>query len=252
MRAALFALAVSAASPAVAHFLEILPAADVLDAGGPVRLEVRLTHPFEGGPMMDMAPPARVGVLAGGALRDLQGALEPAPEGGAMGWAVNAQVDAPGGQVFFVVQEPYWEPGEGKYIIHQAKVVVDGWASGEGWDAVVGLPVEIVPLTRPSGLWTGNLFTGQVLAGGTPLPHAEVEVEWVNDGSVSAPNPAFVTQVLHADANGTFSYAMPRAGWWGFAALTEAGATMTGPDGTQVPVELGGLIWVRATDMGSE
>ena len=111
------------------------------------------------------------------------------------------------------------------------------------------LPVEIEPLTRPTGLWTGNIFTGIVRKDGQPLPNAEIEVEYLNDGSVSAPNPAFVTQVLKADAEGKFSYAMPRAGWWGFAALTEGDEKMKAPDGSPAPVEVGGLIWVKATDM---
>ncbi len=114
---------------------------------------------------------------------------------------------------------------------------------------MVGLPVEIEPLTRPTGLWTGNVFTGVVLKNGKPVPNAEIEVEYVNDGSVKVPNPTFVTQVLKADSNGTFSYAMPRAGWWGFAALTEGDKKMKRPDGSLAPVEVGGLIWVKATDM---
>lgn len=245
------ALLICAATPAAAHFLELLPSNDVPE-GGPVTFEIRFTHPFEGGPMMDMAPPAQAGVLADGKVTDLTGSIAPAPEGEAMGWRLTADISQPGAHVFFVAPEPYWEPGEGKFIVHNTKVVVDGWASGEGWDALVGLPVEIAPLTRPTGLWTGSLFTGVVLQDGAPLPYGEVEVEWVNDGTVTAPNEAFVTQVLKADANGTFSYAMPRAGWWGFAALTEAPKTMTAPDGSEAPVELGGLIWVKTTDMGAQ
>ena len=91
-----------------------------------------------------------------------------------------------------------------------------------------------------------------VLKNGAAVPFAEIEVEFVNDGSVAAPNDAFITQVLKADANGTFSYAMPHAGWWGFAALLEADAPMTSPEGKAVPVETGALIWVKATDMTAQ
>jgi predicted dehydrogenase len=84
---------------------------------------------------------------------------------------------------------------------------------------------------------------------GEPVPFAEIEVEYVNDGSVKAPNDAFVTQVIKADAQGVFAYAMPRAGWWGFAALMDDDKTMKSPDGKDAKVELGGLIWVKATDM---
>jgi cobalt/nickel transport protein len=41
---------------------------------------------------------------------------------------------------------------------------------------------------------------------------------------------------------------MPRAGWWGFAALID-GPAAKAPDGKPAKTELGGLIWVKATDM---
>lgn len=242
-------LAALAALPARAHFQQILPGADVLPEGGDVTLDLVFTHPFDRGPVMEMARPVRVGVLAGGAATDLTAALAAAPVAGKSAWRLTHALEEPGAAVFFVEPQPYWEPAEGKYIVHYAKVVVDSFASGEGWDALAGLPVEIRPLTRPTGLWAGNLFSGTVLREGRPVPFAEVEVEFVNDGRVRAPNDAFVTQVIRADANGTFHYAMPRAGWWGFAALTEGAATRPAPDGTPAPVEEGGLIWIRATDM---
>lgn len=70
------------------------------------------------------------------------------------------------------------------------------------------------------------------------------------DGRVSAPADAFVTQVIKTDSQGVFSYAMPRAGWWGFAALIlDKAKTMKAPTGEMVPVERGGLTWVRTVDM---
>ena len=248
----LVACAAFAAGPAAAHFQQILPSADVLPQGGPVTLDLTFTHPMERGPVMEMRRPEAVGMLARGARTDLSGALVATPIEGVQAWSLTADIAQPGAAVFWVTPAPYWEPAEGKFIVHYAKVVVDGYASGEGWDALVGLPVEIAPLTRPTGLWAGNLFTGVVLKHGAPVPFAEVEVEYVNDGAVVPPNEAFLTQVLKADANGTFSYAMPRAGWWGFAALVARDAPMTAPDGRAVPVEEGGLIWVKAVDMGAE
>ncbi|WP_245860964.1 DUF4198 domain-containing protein [Rhodobacter maris] len=238
------------AAPAVAHFQEILPSADVLPEGGTVTLDLTFTHPFEGGPVMEMARPAAVGMLAGGVKTDLSAALTEAPKDGKSAWTLRADLPEPGAAVFWVTPEPYWEPAEGKYIVHHAKVVVDSWASGAGWDAMVGLPVEIRPLTRPTGLWAGNAFSGVVMKAGAPLPFAEVEVELVNTLQLAAPNEAFITQVITADANGTFSYTMPFAGWWGFAALTEADTPMRSPDGREAPVEEGALIWVRATAPG--
>ena len=149
--------------------------------------------------------------------------------------------------------QPYWEPAEDCFIIHYTKVCVDALGMEEGWDTPVGLETEIVPLTRPYGLWTNNLFTGQVLVKGKPAPFAEVEVEYLNESpenktKVVPPADAFVTQVVKADANGVFSYAMPRAGWWGFAALSEADWTMK-QDGQDKGIEIGAVYWVRTCDM---
>jgi len=240
------------AAPALAHFQELTPSQDVLPQGGTVTLDLTFTHPVEGGPVMEMAPPTRFGVLTGGETIDLSESLEAGQAAnGATTWQATHALPEPGAAVFFVEPAPYWEPAEGKHIIHYTKVVVDSWATGEGWDAMVGLPVEIEPLTRPTGLWTGNLFRGVVRKDGQPVPFAEVEVEFINDGRIAVPNEAFITQVIKADGNGVFEYAMPLAGWWGFAALTEAAETLPAPDGSQAPIEAGALIWVKTTDMSS-
>jgi cobalt/nickel transport protein len=102
-------------------------------------------------------------------------------------------------------------------------------------------------------LWTGNVFTGQVLLKGKPVPGAEVEVEYLNDSPgnaqpVKAPADPYVTQVVKADRNGVFTYAMPRAGWWGFAALSEASWKLK-KDGTPKAVEIGAVFWVKTADM---
>ena len=239
-----------ACTPASAHFQEILPSDDVLPEGGRVTIDMLFTHPMEGGPVMDMKRPKRVGALVNGKTVDLSEQIKATKKQGVTGWTLTQELKEPGAAIFFVEPAPYWEAAENKYILHYAKVVVDSYASGQGWDAKVGLPVEIEPLSRPTGLWTGNLFRGIVRKNGEPVPFAEIEVEYVNEGdAVKPPNDAFITQVIKADAQGVFAYAMPRAGWWGFAALVEGDEKMKSPDGKDAPVEMGGLIWVKATDM---
>lgn len=235
---------------ASAHFQELIPSADILaeDGDRTVTVEAVFTHPMERGPTMEMGQPVQFGVLAEGRKIDLRGVLTKKPVDGKSAFQARYQIKAPGDYVFFLEPAPYWEPAEGKYIIHHAKVVVD-FGAGDGWDKLVGLPVEIEPLVRPYGLWTGNLFRGIVRKNGKPVPFAEIEIEWKNDGSVKAPSDPFVTQVIKADASGQFGYVMPRAGWWGFAALTEGDKPMKGPDGKPAKVEIGGLIWVKAVDM---
>jgi cobalt/nickel transport protein len=238
--------------PAAAHFQELLPSADVLPDGGSVSLDLVFTHPMEGGPTMEMAKPKRFGVKVGETVTDLSSALVEKKLDGKTAWSAEYALKEPGAAVFFVEPVAYWEPAEQKYIVHYAKVVVDSYASGEGWDTLVGFPVEIQPLVRPTGVWTGNEFRGIVLKDGKPAPFAEIEVEYVNtDGAVKAPNDAFITQVIKADQDGVFSYTMPRAGWWGFAALLEGDQKMKSPEGAEVPVETGALIWVKTTDMGA-
>jgi len=247
----LLAAATTWGAPALAHFQEIIPSLPMVteDDGTEVRLELTFTHPMDHGPVMDMAPPARVGVRTGGATRDLTGDLTPVRRGGGQAYDLVYTVAGPGDHIFFVAPAPYWEPAEGKMIVHYAKVVVNAYGAEDGWDEPAGLPVEIEPLTRPYGLWTGNVFQGVVRKDGAPVPHAEVEVEYRSNGTVAAPADPFVTQVIKADANGVFTYAMPRAGWWGFAALVEADEPMKAPSGAMVPVEEGGLIWVHTRDM---
>lgn len=238
------------AGAAHAHFQQLLPSTDRF---GPqddeLTLDLVFTHPMDMGPAMEMARPERFGVLADGEIRDLLDTLEQTSVDGATAWTAAYAPEGPDNLVFFVEPVPYWEPAEGKSIIHYTKVIVDAYDLGEGWDEPIGLPVEIAPLVRPYGLWAGNVFSGIVLKDGEPVPFAEVEVEWANDGSVTPLGDAFVTQLVKADGNGVFHYGLPRAGWWGFAALVDADFEIADPEGTPQPVELGGLIWVHVESM---
>ena len=237
---------------APAHFQVLVPSTDIVTAEGDrtVNLDIIFTHPMEQGPVMEMGAPVQFGVLTGGKKHDLKGRLREKKVDGKTAFECSYKIKMPGDYVFYIEPAPYWEPAEGKMIIHYTKVVVDAMGAGEGWDATVGFPVEIEPLVRPYGLWTGNVFRGIVKKNAEPVPFAEIEVEYSNEGGkVKAPADAFVTQVIKADENGVFSYAMPRAGWWGFAALIDGDEKMKNPDGKLVGVELGALIWVKATDM---
>lgn len=237
--------------PSQAHFLELIPSTEILnkESGRGLTLDLAFTHPMEGGPAMALEEPGRVGVLTPDGREALKDRLEQVERDGEPAYKLDYEVTEPGDYLFYAEPAPYWEPAEGVMIVHYTKTIVDAFGAETGWDRMVGFPVEIEPLVRPYGLWTGNLFTGVVKRGGDPVPFATVEVEWRNDGSVEPPAAPFITQVIKADSQGVFSYAMPRAGWWGFAALLEGDELMENPDGKQVPVELGALIWVRARDM---
>ena len=245
----LFLLGVAFA--AQAHFQELIPSADILtpETGKTVTLSLVFTHPMADGPVMAMGEPVQFGVWVNGEKQDLKPLLKAQPRDGKTAYEASYTVKGPGDYIFYLEPAAYWESAEGKYITHYTKVVVDAFGAEEGWDALVGFPVEIEPLVRPYGLWTGNAFRGVVKQDGKPVPFAEVEVEYRNQGkAVAVPADPFITQVIKADASGVFTYVMPKAGWWSFAALIE-GAPRKGPDGQEAGHELGALMWVRTVNM---
>jgi len=237
---------------AEAHFQVLIPSTDIVTARGPrtVELDILFTHPMEQGPVMPMGQPSQFGVMVGGDRKNLLDTLQPVSRDGKSSYKASYTIRRPGDHIFFIEPAAYWEPAEEKMIIHYTKVVVNGMGLEEGWDAGAGFPVEIEPLVRPYGLWTGNTFRGVVRRNEQPVPFAEIEVEYFNDGgTVDIPSDPFVTQVIKADAHGVFSYTMPRAGWWSFAALVDGDQPMKNPEGKMVDVELGALIWIKTVDM---
>lgn len=246
------------AIPADAHFGTIIPSEDIIteQTSRTIELDVKFMHPMEC-QYLEMEKPRRFGVAHTGKTDDLLNTLSsaqgagPGQEGRFQSWKASYTVKRPGDYVFFLEPAPYWEPSENKFIVHYTKVCVNGFGLEQGWDKPLGLETEIVPLARPYGLWTGNVFRGRVLVKGKPVPNAEVEVEYLNDnpaGQIKPPSQPFVTQTLRCDSNGVFVYAMPRAGWWGFAALSEAKWKLK-KDGKPREVELGAVYWVKTVDM---
>jgi cobalt/nickel transport protein len=120
-------------------------------------------------------------------------------------WQVDYPIKRPGVYVFCMEPEPYWEPAEDSFIIHHTKTVVTAFGDDEGWDAEIGLKTEIVPLSKPFGLYAGNVFQGIVKLDGKAVPFAEVEVEYYNkDKNHTAPTEYMITQTIKADGNGVF------------------------------------------------
>jgi len=236
------------AGNAFAHFLVLLPSSDVVDPGPntEVKCEIFFGHPMDQSPPLPAGKPQRVGFVRMGEKVDLTDQIQEENQTEKFRWVVRHRLNRPGDYVFFVEGAPYWEEAERQWLVHSAKVVVQFAGIEVGWDQQVGLPVEIIPLCRPYGLWAGNCFRGIVLYQGKPLPGATVEVEFWNAGSlVQVPHRVLSTQVVKTDSQGVFCYTIPWAGWWGFVALVE-GPSRPGPDGREAPVEFGGAIWIRA------
>ena len=232
------------------HFQGLIPSDDMVSKSDnrTISMDLVFLHPFED-EYMNMDKPAQFGVMVRGRKTDLSGTLKEKKIGGSSAWEANYRVRTPGDHIFYVEPKPYWEPAEDCFIVHYTKVVVNSLGLEEGWDEEVGLKTEIVPLTRPYGLWTGNIFQGIVKVNGKPAPGTEVEIEYYNkEGKIEAPGDPMITQVIKADPNGVFTYAMPKAGWWAFAALNTDEGKMK-HDGEEKPVEIGAVLWVRVHDM---
>ena len=235
---------------AQAHFGMIIPSTEIVTqaSGGTVSLTVMFAHPFERN-WMDMARPARFGVkIRGAKTENLLPLLRPIKIQGHQAWKATYRLKRPGDYVFFDQPQPYFEPAEGKFIVHYTKVIVNGYGMEEGWDTKVGLKTEIIPLTRPYGVYKGNVFRGIVLVNGKPAPFCRIEVEYDNtEEAFVAPADPFINQVIKTDQNGVFAYAMPAAGWWGFAALNTSDKKMV-HDGEKKDIELGAVLWVEFQD----
>ena len=246
---------IGASSSTLAHFQMIIPADDMVsqEEARTLKMDVMFWHPFEG-KGMPMVKPAQFGVMQDGKKQDLMAELKPAKikdlEGKSFdGYRSEYKFKKPGDHTFYIEPKPYWEPAEEAFIVHYTKVIVNAFGMEEGWDTPVGLKTEIMPLTRPYGLYTNNVFQGQVLLDGKPVPNSVVEVEYYNqDGKIKPKADPFITQVVKADSNGIFTYAMPRAGWWGFAALNTDSKTMS-HEGKEYPVEIGAVLWVKTHNM---
>ena len=239
-------LVVGFSGSSAAHFGMIIPSDAVVEdqEKASINLELSFSHPMEmvG---MPLVKPKAVQVIVDGKAEDLDASLQATQIMGHEAWKAQYTVKKPGVYQFVMEPQPYWEPTEDCFIIHYTKTYVAAFGEEEGWDEPAGLKTEIVPLTRPFGNYSGNVFQGQVLLDSKPVPGAEVEVEYYNrDGKYVAPNESMITQVVKADGQGIFTYGIPFAGWWGFAALNTADETMP-HEGEQKNVELGAVVWME-------
>ena len=239
-------LVMSFSGSALAHFGMVIPSASTVEnqKEATIGLELSFSHPMEmvG---MPLAKPKVFQVVTDGKAEDILGTLKPMAIMEHEAWKAEYTVKKPGVYQFVMEPQPYWEPAEDCFIIHYTKTYVAAFGEEDGWDEPVGLKTEIVPLTRPFGNYAANIFQGQVLLDGKPVPGAEVEVEFYNkEGKYEAPNEYMIAQVVKADANGVFTYGVPFAGWWGFAALNTADEKMT-HEGKEKDVELGAVVWME-------
>ncbi len=254
-------IAFAVTAPASAHFQMVYTPQTIVDKGGEVPMKVMFTHPFEAGHTMDMGKPLEFFVVNKEKKTDLLNTLKPITwtslQNSGKAFETSYRLKGMGDYVFCLVPAPYHEKGEDVYIQQFTKMIVNNGSLPTDWDKDMGMKAEIVPLDKPYTLWTGNVFRGVVKCNGEPVPFAEVEVEYLNhqpdmgkncflkEAGATAPHDAFSTLTIKADANGTFTFGLPKAGWWGFAGMG------VGPEKQFNGKELSqdAVIWVQVVDM---
>ena len=219
MKKTIIALSLAFGMNTEAHFQAVKP--DVVATNGKaINLDVIFTHPMSQEHTMQMELPEYFGVLTRGEKTVLTDKLKSSTVNGKQMFKIKYRPKAPGDLVFYLKPTPFYEKAEDIYIQQNSKVVVNAFGESVGWNESVGADVEIIPLVRPYGLWTGMIFRAKVLVKGEPLKDAEIEVEyWNEDGKLKTPSEVYDNQVISTDSEGIFTFALPKQGWWGFAAL---------------------------------
>ncbi len=254
---------------AFAHFMVVYTPEIALDKGTDLDMRIVFTHPAEAGHTMDMGGVEEFYVLKqrGDAeakkvdlmqyVKEITWTNPVSANKAYTAMVPKKEVRSMGDYVFVMKPGYYFEKEEGIYMQQITKMILNVGGLPGNWADPVGLPCEIVPLIKPYAIWTGNVFKAQVLSNGKPVAGAEVEVEYMSHmpdlkanampekSSVDYPHDAFITQTIFTDDNGYITFGVPKAGWWGFAALG------VGPDTEHDGKELSqdAVIWVKAEDM---
>jgi cobalt/nickel transport protein len=255
---------------ACAHFLVVYTPQTALLRGTEMPFHLIFTHAFHGGPSMALDKPLRFYYAKQAAPDekseevDLSQYLEPiqwqADNGTVSAWRATlprTTMRSLGDYQVVVEPTPFLETNEDIYIQQFTKVMVNVGGVPGNWAATLGLPAEIAALNKPYANWTGSVFRGVVLGEGKPVPFTQVEVEYLNHAldttnnrfaeaaAITAPHPALEAMVILTDANGEFAFSLPKAGWWGFAALKIGPVTTYNGK----PLSQDAVLWVQATDL---
>ncbi|SNY93153.1 cobalt/nickel transport protein [Cohaesibacter sp. ES.047] len=248
--------AIAMSSTAEAHFQLLYTPEVMLDKAAKIPLKMMFGHPMENGHAMDMGQPEAFDVYFKGKKTDLLPTLNPIVWKGAhndaKGFETSYKIKRNGDYIFALTPTPYYEESEDIYIQQITKSFVNK-AMPTDWNEPLGLATEIVPFNKPYQIFVGSSFTGQVLSEGKPAAGIECEIEYINptvdleanafskeaDGPV--PDSAIVA---FTDANGMFSFGLPRAGKWGFACMGAGPATEH--EGKELSQDA--VLWIDVTE----
>lgn len=243
---------------AQAHFLLEYTDKTMIDRPGDVPVKLIFWHPFEAGHVMTLEKPQEFFVIHNGTKIDLSDTLEETtfvgPENTAKAFLGSVPVKRSGDYVVVTVPAPYYEESEDVYIQQITKAYLNRNGLPTDWDQPQGLTTEILPLNKPYNIIAGSTFTGRVLSEGQPAAGIEIEIEYMAstpdltttgaNGPTATPLPGGALVAI-SDENGYFTFGVPKAGYWGFAALG------SGPETEYEGKELSqdAVIWIRAWDL---
>ncbi len=157
-------------------------------------------------------------------------------------WAANVALNKPGLYQFIIETRPWWDAATQRYEQHYIKSFLPIYDVEDGWYEAAGLPVEILPLSRPFGLTAPCYFSGRVVEHGQPRPGVIVRASRINTDGQKVPTRWHEELVVRTDERGQFGLVLPRPGWW--CCMAEMpGTPLKGPDGTACPLRLGSGLW---------
>ncbi len=120
------------------------------------------------------------------------------------------------------------------------------------WDRAIGLKLEIIPLTRPYGLMSGQLFRGKLLYEGRPASEVLLQIthyhgffiprDTIPRDTFGNPDYPLMYLSVKTDENGYFSVSLNQPGWWLISARVPNGYTNLGLQ--RFPLILRGSLWV--------
>lgn len=258
LKTAVVAPAIMASQLAHAHFQLIHTQTAIIERAGKVPALLAFWHPMANEHAMDMAKPQQVYMLHRGKRVDLADSLQSMTLSGAhnkaQAWAIDVPVKRSGDYVLVVEPAPYFEESEDIYIQQITKAYLNRNQFPSDWADVQGLKAEIRPLVKPYNVAVGSSFRGQVLSNGQAVANAEIEVEFMHsppnasNGKVSSKKAMELpggSMTILADEQGYFSMAIPKAGFWGFAALGVGSDTEH--EGKELSQDA--VIWIQAHEL---
>ncbi len=130
------------------------------------------------------------------------------------------------GDTWLVVHLPLqWSEHDAAWVEASVRTIVHVGFS-RGWQEPLGMTkVELLPLTRPYGILSGDVMRVQVLDSGKGIANTMVYAEhyYETPPSEAMPPDAIVTRAARTDAQGIATLTLGQPGWWVIMTVVEKG-----------------------------